>query len=245
VKVTRVTRNGWPTRSGSTAKAARDRRTKRDMSNPIGSQNTHFTLPAALFLFFYCAGPAKAATVFMVNVNTSSINGLSGQIDLQFGAFFNSPNGDAIISSFTSDGGFSGSPTTSGTVIGGPLPATTTERIIGGIGADYLQNFTYGNFLQFTLSLGFTSPNPQTFTTDDTFGLALYDNSFNPQLSNGNEGDFIFTIDLHPNGTTTIHNASSGGQLTISSTPEPATLTLFGVALLAGIPLWRRRIEKS
>ncbi len=98
--------------------------------------------------------------------------------------------------------------------------------------------------MRFTLTLAFTSPNPQTFTTDDTFALSLYDNSFGPQLSNGNEGDAIFTINLHANGTTTLNNASSAGQVTIQAVPEPATLP---ACLSAGTALWamgrRRRVD--
>jgi len=76
--------------------------------------------------------------------------------------------------------------------------------------------------------------------------LALYDSMVMPLLADGTQGDFIFSVDMHPDGTYTLHNASTSGQLMVTAAPEPSTWTLFGVALLAAaFPLYRRRIRAA
>jgi hypothetical protein len=179
-------------------------------------------------------------------VNTTSIAGTVGDIDFNFGPSFNSPDATAVISMWMSDGTLSGVPSTSGTTAG-VLPADVTMKIIGGTGSDYFHDFTFGTSLMFNLALNFDSPTPGTFTTDDTFGLALYDGMSMPLLANGSQGDFIFSVDMHPDGSYTTHDASSNGQLTISSSvPEPSTWTLFGAGLLGvAFPLYRRRIRAA
>src|SRR5581483_9922169 len=123
-----------------------------------------------------------------------------------------------------------------------PLPLNVVLSESGGNLADYFQDFTFGSYLSFQVSLSFDSPNPTSFPDDVTFGLALYDGSFNPLLSNGNGGDFIFTIDLHPDGTTTFNDFSTGGEVTLTPEPATAALLVIALALMIGFRQFRRRI---
>ncbi len=192
--------------------------------------------------------PAQAAPItYNVTVNTFAILGTIGHLDFQFGAGVNSRDASAAISSFTSDGTLTGNPCPSTNVNPcGPLPAATTLLVVSNGGADYFHDFTFGSTLSFMLTLAFQAGNPGG-TDDDTFGLALYNtDGFTPLLNNGSEGDFILTIDLHPDGTTTVHDASTGGQVAIAAIPEPATLPLSACGLLA-LALYsiRRRRQSS
>jgi spore coat protein U-like protein len=199
----------------------------------------------AAFALLCAATSASAIPIFTITVNTSSIAGTVGDIDFNFGGAFNSPDVTALISMWSSNGTLSGVPATSGST-SGVLPANVTMKVIGGSGSDYFHDFTFGTFLTFNLALTYDSAIPGTFTTDDTWGLALYDSMVMPLLANGSLGDFIFSVDMHPNGTYTLHDASTSGQLTVSSVPEPSTLTLFGFGLLAAaIPIYRRRIRAA
>jgi hypothetical protein len=197
------------------------------------------------FALFGAATSANAIPIFTITVNTTSIAGTVGHVDFFFGAAANSPDVTALISMWSSDGTLSGVPATSGST-SGVLPANVTEKVISNTGADYFHDFTFGNTLTFKLMLTYDSVIPGTFTTDDTWSLSLYDSMVMPLLSNGTEGDAIFAVDMHPNGTYTTHDASTGGQLTIAAVPEPTTLTLFGIGLLAAaFPLYRRRIRAA
>jgi hypothetical protein len=198
----------------------------------------------AAFALLAAATSANAIPIITITVNTSSIAGTVGHIDFNFGGFPSSPDVTALVSMWTSDGTLSGVPMTSGST-SGVLPANVTEKVIGGTGADYFHDFTFGNTLMFQLMLTYDSAIPGSFTTDDTWGLALYDSTITPLLANGMKGDFLFTVDMHPNGSFTATDASNG-QLTISGIPEPSTLTLFGFGLLAAaFPLYRRRIRAA
>src|SRR5258708_6534475 len=163
----------------------------------------------AAFALFAAATSASAIPIFTITVNTSSIAGTVGDIDFNFGGFVSSPNVTALISMWSSNGTLSGVPVTSGTT-SGVLPTNVTMKVIGGTGSDYFHDFTFGNFLMFNLQLTYDSAIPGSFTTDDTWGLALYDSMVMPLLANGSQGDFIFTVDMHPNGTYTTHDASNG-----------------------------------
>jgi len=201
---------------------------------------------AALALL--CAATsASAIPIFTVTVNTSSIAGTVGHLDFNFASSFNSPDTTALVSMWTSDGTLSGSPSTFGTT-SGVLPANVTMKIIGGAPADYFHDFIYGNSLTFMLMLTYDSAIPGSFTSDNSFGLALYDDSMPfvmPLLTDGST-DFIFSVDMHPDGSYTVHDASSNGQLMVTAAPEPSTWTLFGFGLLAvAFPLYRRRIRSA
>jgi len=192
--------------------------------------------------------PAQASTVYSVTVNTTAISGIAGHLDFQFNAGANSRDASAAISSFTSNGTLTGSPAAFGNVTGGPLPATTTLSVLSNTGADYFHDFTFGSTLHFLLTLAFQAGNPAG-PDDDTFGLALYNtDGITPLLSNGSQGDFILAIDLHANGTTTVHNDSTAGQVIVTSgVPEPSTLLLSAFALLAlrlG-PILRRQASRN
>jgi len=189
------------------------------------------------------AASANAIPIFTITVNTSSIAGTVGHLDLNFASSFNSPDTTALVSMWMSDGTLSGVPATSGST-SGVLPANVTLKVISNNPADYFHDFTFGNSLTFTLMLTYDSAIPGSFTTDNTFGLGLFDSMLMPLLTNGNS-DFILNVDMHPDGSFTVRD-DSNGQLMVTAAPEPSTWTLLGFGLLAAaIPLFRRRIRAA
>ena len=140
-----------------------------------------------------------------------------------------------------SGGGLSGSPTLNGGASGnltGTVHIANTGRL-----NEYLQDFTFGLSFQFKIVFDGPAVGSPDGTSTDTFGLALYDPSFNPQLSDGSLGDFILTVDVGTDGNTTVTTGSSpAGLVTVTPvlTPEPSTLVLFGIGWV-GLVVLRRR----
>ena len=192
-----------------------------------------------------CGTAAATPITYLVTVNTATISALAGQLDFQFNPGSGALAAFVDISSFSSTGGsLSGSPTLTGGASGN-LTSTVHIDNSGGLN-DYLQNFTFGTALQFQVSFGGAALSSPNGTSTDTFGLALYDPSFNPQLNDGSQGDFIVTVDVNTDGSTTPHLASSpAGLVTVTQVvqtgvPEPSTWALCVIGL-AGIATWRRR----
>ena len=208
----------------------------------MGVSPKRLTAPAFLVILFLSAASSVTATpitTYFITVNTSSIDGLTGQLDFQFNPGSGALGAFVDISQFGfSDGGFNGSPTLTGGASGS---LGSTVHIDNSTGFnDFLQPWIFGLSLQFQVSFGGAAITSPDGSSTDTFGLALYDLSFNPQLNDGSEGDFIVTIDVNTDGSTTANPAAKpANSLTVTPvlTPEPATWMLFG---LAGIVLWRK-----
>src|SRR5258708_23365141 len=202
----------------------------------------------AAFAILALSAAAKAAATpitYLVGVNTSGITGLMGKLDFQFNPGSGTLSASVDISSFSSTGGsLTGSPTLNGGASGN-LTSTVHIANSGGLN-EYLQNFTFGTALQFQIFFSGAALSSPNNTSTDTFGLALYNSSFMPQLNNGSQGDFIATVDVNTDGSTTPHLASSpSGLVTVTpvvstGVPEPSTWALCGIAM-SGIALWRRR----
>src|SRR5437016_2520304 len=115
------------------------------------------SLFGTIALILLSASMARGAAIsYLVTLDTSSVNGSSGFIDLQFNPGNNTSQlATAQISSFNSGGGtlvFNvNSPQTTGDV-SGTLPGVVTlvnDQPVN----DYFHQFTYGSFFRFVLSL--------------------------------------------------------------------------------------------
>lgn len=189
-----------------------------------------------------------ADVMYTVTVDTSSINGATGNIDLQFnGGSLTSQFANATISSFMTDGMLAGSPMVSGDV-NGVLPSTLTFDNQGSFN-DYFEGFTYGSTLTFDLSLygpAITMPNG-TSDSGSTFGLAFYTDmpGLMPVLTTDPMGTGnALTVDINLDGTVTPMVTSS--ELTLggpgASVPEPGEPGLIAMGVLFAIVLRRARL---
>ena len=181
---------------------------------------------------------------YLVNVNTSSVNGSSGYLDFQFNpGGLDSQSANVTITGFTG-GVLGGAPVVAGNVTG-TLPGTVWF-VNNQPYNDYFQDFTYGNAFSFIVSLAgpaLESPNG-TSATSSTFLVGLYDNSQIPILTTDFSGS-VGAIDINLDGTTTSTSfpmsEGSGSVVTFDelTVPEPCTLLLLAVGM--GILYWQGR----
>jgi hypothetical protein len=214
------------------------------MNIPTPRSTLRSGLVAALVLL--SAGSATASSIqYLVSVNTSSVSTTSGFLDFQFNpGDASSQSATARIMNFNSGGGNPGSLQASGSVFG-TLPDTVT-LVNGTPFNDYFQEFTYGDFFSFVLSLtgpALDSPN-RTATAGTTFGVLLLDSGLQSILTNdstGLSGEVLVNLD----GSTTPQSfqTATGGPsvVTFQELPEPGTMFMLGLGSLALTVLRRTR----
>jgi hypothetical protein len=220
------------------------------MNMPTPRLTPRSGLVAALVLL--SAGSATASSVqYLVTVNTSPVNTTSGFLDFQFNpGDASSQSATAQIMNFNSGGGtlvFNlGSPQASLSV-SGTLPDTVTLVNATAVN-DYFQEFTYGDFFSFVLSLtgpALDSPDG-TATAGTTFGILLLDgqNSILTNNSAGVSGQVLVNLD----GSTTPQSfpTATGGPsvVTFQELPEPGTMFLLGIGSLA-LTVLRLRLRRT
>ena len=175
----------------------------------------------------------------------------SGFLDFQFNPVNStSQSAVALISNFKADGTLVvdttvPSPQVTGDVVGGPLPAPLTFTNSTSLN-EFFQQFTYGTFFSFVLSLSgpaLSSPNG-TATAGSTFGVGLY-NSGQSAIFTDQISGFAGSVDVNLDGSTTTHLFSTGpgvpSVVTFEavSVPEPGTMLLLGFGA-AGL-VWLRK----
>jgi len=178
----------------------------------------------------FAANAAFASYSYDFNIDTTSVAGQTGYLELQFNPGLNPGVAGAVISNFTSDATLAGAPQLTGDVTGALPGAVTINNTTGW--NDYYQQVIFGSSVQFALSLSGSAHN--------SFALSFYGaDGFTPLLTNDSTNGFATTVDLNTNGAV-VNNLSS--QVAVASTPIPAAALLFGSGLmgLAGI---RRRMN--
>jgi hypothetical protein len=202
----------------------------------------------ALLLSIYLASLGQAAELLVpITVNTSSISGTSGSIDLQFNPGpLVTQTADMMIVNFASNGTLvPGAQLTGG--VSGALPGSLTFNNSTAYN-DYFQDFTFGSTLSFTVVLygpAVTSPNG-TATSGSAFALSLFSDPAGtvPTLTTDTADGFTTVVNLNLNGGATVTNYSSQTTAGPVSTPEPGSfallLAVFG--LLGATRLVRARL---
>src|ERR1035437_6193866 len=200
-------------------------------------------------LFFAFAPFASAETItYNVNVNTSSIAGTTGSLDLNFnpGPLVSQPASLQILN-FASNGTLAGGPTLTGDVAGALAAMLTFDNGTGF--NDYFEDFTFGSTISFEVSLfGSAVSSPDgTSTSGSTFAFSMFLDPAGtvPALTTDLTNGFAATIDVNLDGTTTVTNFSK--DTGISPVPEPSSGTaLIGTAIaIMGALLWFRRPRRA
>jgi hypothetical protein len=181
--------------------------------------------------------PAWADIAYQVTIDTSSVTGVSGFLDMEYNGGFPST---ASVSNFTADPATTLSPagiTTQGAV--GTLPGLVT---MNNNNTDYDEGLTFGNSISFGLDFQGTPGG----TVGDVFTLSFFNSDFSGGLLTGNNNDFWlaqFELDTQGNITAVAYPNPSGGPsfATITEvTPEPGTY-IPAIAGVLGLIAWQRK----
>jgi hypothetical protein len=191
------------------------------------------TVAFALALFSWgTPGRVRADLIYNLNIDTSTIAGTSGYLDLQFNPTGGTGVLTAAVTSLTGDASV-GSFMTSGNVQGTafPLVFTADNSVIGQINDAYA-SATFGNSLGFTVDIS----TPDNISTA-SFQVTLYDQDYNVLLSPDPSNPFApsvaeLNLAANPSGSaptvTTIVTPNDG-----TLTPAQAAVPEPGAAILA------------
>lgn len=181
----------------------------------------------------FAASSAFASYTFDIDVNTHSMNGVTGFIDLTM----NSQDikiATATTQSFSSDASFIGTPIYTADASG--LLADNSARIstsLSGQTSDYFHQVTFGDKIHFQLTLD-SAPN-------NTFALAFY---------NADQSAALFTTDSFSGSAVQFNMTDAGVEVVntsletqVTPTPIPAAFWLLGSGL-AGFAGLKRRKQK-
>ena len=198
----------------------------------------------------FCGVALATPITYEVTVNTSSILGTTGSLDLNFnpGPLVTQAAPLQILD-FTSDGTLAGNCPCGTGDVSGQLPSTLTFDN-GTAFNDYFDNFTFGSTLSFDVTLygpALSSPNGIA-SSGSTFAFSMFSDVLGtiPALTSDTTDGFAFTAAVNLDGTTTVDDSSS--QTTIvaetgpsAATPEPNSFILL-VSGIASLALARKAI---
>jgi len=170
--------------------------------------------------------PGLAMPIYRVDIDTSSLGTGSAFLGLNFLGLSGAGEASATVTNLT--GAFSGAATLSGSVTGG-VPGPLLFTNING-GGDWFQAIELGDSFSFDVSFMAGSG-----STGTTFGWALFD----AVQYLGVEGDLgnVFLQPAAPADQRLLMTLQDAGLVRVTVIPEPSTLALMLLALLA-IAAW-------
>ncbi|MGA2225811.1 MAG: NF038129 family PEP-CTERM protein [Syntrophobacteraceae bacterium] len=210
------------------------------------------TLKLTLFVFaavLFAAATAHAtySSVYDIYVNTSSVDGNSGYLYLQYDPTQISPAAStATVTGFTTDGSLGAQDTTdivNGTAVSGTSLANNNVAFKNTNGVnDFEQAINFGSYLNLIVTFTFNSGIPSSGNGSSVFSLGIFaDGAGSDPLFNVNDPNVPGTV-----GTLALFN--NGGAIgasddqSTSVTPIPPTVLLFGSGLLGLVGI-RRRVK--
>jgi hypothetical protein len=188
---------------------------------------------SVIAVVMFAATSAFADYSYTFDVNTSSLAGQAGYIDLEYnqGAL---PTGasSAVVSNYTSNATLVGSAQLSGGATG-QLPSNVTINNSTGFN-DYYQQITYGTYTDITIDLSGA-------TAGNSFALSFYgSDGSTPELTSDVVNGYATVINGTSNGTVLVNNSS---EVTVAQTPIPAAAWLLGSGLIGMLGIRRRMIN--
>lgn len=191
----------------------------------------------SLGLTLLLPGGVSAAFLYDVTVDTSSIGGVEGFVDLQFNpAMSDAPAATATVTLFELVGGtLAPAPMIDGAVTGS-LPGPVVLENSTSFNA-FLQPVTFGTSLSFRVAFdGDFIDNPST--TGTVFSVGILDASWLPLLDSnpvsGATAEFNLVLG-------NVNAVSFSDDATLTAVPEPHTWLLLAAGLLVLVPALRRR----
>lgn len=183
----------------------------------------------------FAANSAFASLSYDVAIDTSSLAGQDGYLYFQY-LPVNAAASTATVYGFASNGALAALPSANvvdNSAVSGRLPGTVTFANTNGVN-DYNHGIAFGNTITYHLS--FSDPVPGgPAGGSSTFSLGLYsdEGGLNPLL-----GGTLYTVSLMNNGTASTQILAN--QATVTATPIPAAVWLFGSGLMGLVGLRRR-----
>jgi hypothetical protein len=182
-----------------------------------------------LGLFLTLAGPVAAASInYVITLNTSSLAGTSGYLDLQFnpGTIPGTPGAQAKTTLFSTDSVLHADDPMTGPIgnVTGALPGDLTF-LNTTMFNDYFQKMTFGDSGIFNVSFSgdFLTASSGNHSA---FSVSFYDESgLNPLFSSHPSGA-VLIIDLPPGGGGDGTTPSNGGPVATIINPSVASLTV-------------------
>lgn len=184
------------------------------------------------------ASNAALASTWYVDVDTRSLAGQTGWLDLQFNpGDLAAPSASASVSAFSSNGGTLLPTATLTGDVGGTLSGTVTLGNSQYLN-ELMQAFTFGSHLKFSLSMDVPAPDFDPAAPGTAFALSFYDSAYNTQLADPDWGAAL-VMNLGAAGTEEVLAQAAPVSVSESApTPVPLPgalgLLLAGFGLLAG-----------
>jgi hypothetical protein len=183
-------------------------------------------------VIMFAASSAFASYTFNVDVNTSSLIGQTGYIDLQMNADNSGNVATATTSNYASDAAFVGAPdyigNASGLLADNTLSIDTADKNVQM--NDYFHQLTFGNNLHFQLNLDGMPSN--------TFSIAFYNSDQTVALFSTADGAAAM-VDLTENGPVITKMSN---EVNVTPTPIPAAAWMLGSGLM-GLAGMRKRMR--